>query len=69
MTLTISSYVSNHAAVPLVAMCVKLMFLAKNAILKEVIKLPFSSFLFIKGGCYIWYIGFSLKYFMVIRKS
>ena len=32
MTLAICSYVSNHAAVPLVAMLIKLMFLARNAI-------------------------------------
>ena len=28
-----------------------------------------SLFSYIKGGCYICYIGFFLKYFMVIRKS
>ena len=33
MTLAICSYVSNHAAVPLVATLIKLMFLARNAIL------------------------------------
>ena len=35
MTLTICSYVSNHAAVPLVAMLIKLMFLPKNPILES----------------------------------
>ena len=40
MTLAISSYVSKHAAVTLVAMLIKLMFLARKPS-SEVIKLPF----------------------------
>ena len=35
MTLAICSYVSNHAAVPLVPMLIKLMFLVRNAILES----------------------------------